>query len=895
MKSLTVNELREAFLGFFEQRGHQRIPSASLVPHGDPTLLFTSAGMVQFKPYFTGAAEPPSPRMTTVQKCFRTTDIEDVGDASHLTMFEMLGNFSIGDYFKQEAVEWAWEFLTEVLEIDPDKLWITVFTDDDEAFALWEGIGVPTARIFRYTAEQGNFWPAPPVPVGPCGPCSEVHFDFGETPGCEHCSDGSCHPDVECGRFLEIWNIVFTQLYQDEDGKQTPLPANNVDTGAGLERIAWVLREGQSVYDTDELRAVIARVEELSDQPYDHAQAPQVAAAMRAISDHARALAFLISDGVLPSNEGRGYVLRRVLRRAIYFGYTIGLRDAFMDRVADAAVDAAVQWYPEIEQQRDFIRRVISVEEARFQSTLSRGLDLLDEVMARESAAKQVPGRDIFTLYDTHGLPPELTLEVAAARGYSVDQAGFDAEMEAQRVRSRGDVATFDLENEERVQRFAALGVTSEFLGYDVLTTESTLTAIVAGEGAVDRLAAGQQGEIALAATTFYAESGGQVGDHGEIVTPGGRFRVDDTQLYGEAIVHRGEVTEGEIATGETAETRVDPEYRTACARNHTATHLLHAALRSVLGSHVRQAGSYVGPDRLRFDYTHPEAPGAETLREVQRLVNARIRDDITQQTQELPYEEAIERGAIAFFEDRYSTNVRVVEYCEARGHSHAPGECFSRELCGGTHLDSTGQVGSLQLVADSSIGAGLRRIEAVTGPEAEAYVEQRLDILDALSQRFKVPAREVPDRIDALEEQLAAERKRAEAYERKASASAADDLSSQAEQIDGVSVLVARVEASSADALRLLADGLRASLGSCFIALGTESGGRPMLLVAATDDVVERGLHADEIIREAAAVVGGGGGGRPQLAQAGGRDAAKLDEALAVALAAAKERLASA
>ncbi len=895
MKSLTITELREAFLGFFEQRGHQRIPSASLVPHGDPTLLFTNAGMVQFKPYFTGAAEPPSPRMTTVQKCFRTTDIEDVGDASHLTMFEMLGNFSIGDYFKQEAVEWAWEFLTQVLEIDPDKLWITVFTDDDEACAIWEGIGVPAARIFRYTAEQGNFWPAPPVPVGPCGPCSEVHFDFGETPGCEHCADGSCHPDVECGRFLEIWNIVFTQLYQDEDGKQTPLPANNVDTGAGLERIAWVLRSGQSVYDTDELRTVIARVEELSDQPYDHAQAPQVAAAMRAISDHARALAFLISDGVLPSNEGRGYVLRRVLRRAIYFGYTIGLRDAFMDRVADAAVDAAVQWYPEIEQQRDFIRRVISVEEARFQSTLSRGLDLLDELMARESAGKQVPGRDIFTLYDTHGLPPELTLEVAAARGYSVDQAGFDAEMEAQRVRSRGEVAIFDLENEERVQRFAALGVASEFLGYDVLTTESTLTAIVAGESAVDRLAAGERGEIALAATTFYAESGGQVGDHGEIVTPGGRFRVDDTQLYGEAIVHSGEVTEGAIATGETAETRVDPDYRMACARNHTATHLLHAALRLLLGSHVRQAGSYVGPDRLRFDYTHPEAPGAETLREVQRLVNARIRDDIAQQTQELPYEEAIERGAIAFFEDRYSTNVRVVEYCEARGHSHAPGECFSRELCGGTHLDSTGQVGSLQLVADSSIGAGLRRIEAVTGPQAEAYVEQRLDTLDALSQRFKVPAHEVPDRIDALEAQLAAERKRAEAYERKASASAADDLSSQAEQIEGVSVLVARVEASSADALRLLADRLRASLGSCFIALGTESQGRPMLLVAATDDVVERGLHADEIIREAAAVVGGGGGGRPQLAQAGGRDAAKLDEALAVALAAAKERLASA
>ena len=897
MNSLSVNELREAFLSFFEERGHQRIPSSSLVPHGDPTLLFTSAGMVQFKPYFTGAEEPPSRRMASVQKCFRTTDIEDVGDSSHCTFFEMLGNFSIGDYFKREAIEWAWGFLTDVLAIEPQRLWATVYLDDDEAFDLWRERGIPPERILRYTAEQGNFWPNLET-VGPCGPCSELHYDFGQTSGCPQCDDGSCHPDIECGRFLEIWNLVFTTLYQDEQGVQTPLPANNVDTGAGLERIAWVLQGANSIYETDELRGLLARVEEISGRVYDRAESPDVARAQRAISDHARAIAFLVSDGVLPANEGRGYVLRRVLRRAVYFGHTIGVREPFLERVIDTAVDATGVWYPEVEQQRDFIRRVAGVEEARFQSTLARGLELLDEVIEREQESRNIPGRDMFVLYDTHGLPPELTVEVAATRGYSVDQDGFDAEMEDQRARSRGETSTFDLAGEEHAQRYASLGVSSEFRGYDALDGQSEVLTLVAGEQPVERLEKGVRGELVLAATTFYPEGGGQVGDRGEVITGDGRFRVDDTKQYGDAIAHLGEVVEGAIAVGDRAESRVDPELRANSARNHTATHLLHAALRSILGSHVRQAGSYVGPDHLRFDYTHPEAPAAEQLREIQRLVNARVREDIARETIEFPYEEAIERGAIAFFEDRYATRVRVVEYCQSRGHGHEQphsghGGCFSRELCGGTHLDSTGQVGSLQITSDTSIGAGLRRIEAVTGAEAERFVEHRLDVVSELAHRFRVPAEEVLERVTVLEEQLAAERRHASELAQRASSEVADDLVASAEECDGVRVLVARVETDSADALRPLADRLRERLGSAFITLGAEVDGRPLLLAAATSDVAERGLRADEIVREAAALIGGGGGGRPQLAQAGGRDLSKLDAALDVARRAARERLA--
>ncbi len=887
---MKVDELRQAFLTFFEERGHRRIPSSSLIPHGDPTLLFTTAGMVQFKPYFMGLEDAPASRLTSIQRCFRTTDIEEVGDDNHLTMFEMLGNFSIGDYFKDEAVDWAWEFLTGVLGIDPSRLRATVFVDDDYAFDLWTKKGLEPERIHRYTAAQGNWW-GPPGDTGPMGPCSEVFYDWGVTAECSECADGTCHPDVDCGRFLEIWNLVFMTYYREEDGSQTDLPAANIDTGAGLERLTSVLTGNKNVYETDELRQVVAVAERISGRPYDPAESPEVAFALRAMTEHARALAFLVTDGVLPSNEGRGYVLRRLLRRAVYFAHKIGVRDPFLAELAGAAIDHSRAANPELEQQREFIRRIATVEESRFRQTLERGLDLLDEIMTREQESRRIPGRDAFTLYDTHGLPLELTLEVAFGAGYEVDRAGFEAEMAAQRERSRGE-EQFQSREDDRAQRYASLDLDSVFMGYGAVTHESAVLLVTPS-----KIEEAQPGEVVLAETPFYPEGGGQVGDRGEIRTESGVFEVQDTHRYAGAIVHIGVMRSGSIeqGVGLTAQATVDAARRVDTARNHTATHLLHAALRSVLGTHVRQAGSYVGPDRLRFDYTHPEAPTDAERRQIQGIVAQKVRADIRSATFELEYQEAMDRGAIAFFEDRYTDRVRMVEYCDSRGldpeHRHTS-ECYSRELCGGTHLDSTGQVGSFVVVSDTSIGAGLRRIEALTGAAAGAYIEGRLAVLDDLARHFRVPAEEVPERIEALEQSLEEARKRAQEASRRASASAADDLVGQATEVGGAQLLVARVTAEDAGALRPMVDRLRQQLRSSFIVLAADIDGKPNFIAGATDDLVARGVRADEVVKIAAGIAGGGGGGRPQLAQAGGRDASKIDEALAAAREAATSRL---
>ncbi|MDP2948079.1 MAG: alanine--tRNA ligase [Chloroflexota bacterium] len=927
--------IRDTFLRFFQERGHKVMPSAPLVPLGDPTLLFTSAGMVQFKPYFEGRAKPPARRLTSVQKCFRTSDIDSVGDAAHLTFFEMLGNFSVGDpygwppvaapgaitgdrpYFKAEAIPWAWELVTgkDWFAMPKERLWAAVYLDDDEAFDLWRQVGVPAERIVRY-GEEHNYWFS--GDVGPCGPCSELHYDFGPTPAsagggcasgaCPECQRGVCHPAVDCGRFLEIWNLVFMTYFQHPDGSRTDLPARNIDTGMGLERTAAVLQGKRSVYETDLFAPIICRIEELSGRRYGQDEATD--RAMRIVAEHTRAAAFLIGDDktpVLPSNEERGYAVRRVLRRAIYFGqHHLGLDRPFVADVTSAVVEHMGQAYPELRQQRDFALRILQPEEQRFEETLSRGEELLDQVLARQhgDGSKAICGEDVFLLHDTYGFPMELTREIARERGFTIDEEGFEALMEAQRERAR---AAQKLGPEEAAAIYSGLAhLETPFLGYETLTCQTTVVALLAQRRdrasppspeaesarrtalsradlkvgpyeAVDGAEAPADIELILHQTPFYAEAGGQVGDTGEIVGPHGRVQVEDTQRAAERlIVHRGRVVEGRIAVNDAVVAQVDEARRRDTMANHTATHLLHAALRRVLGSHVRQAGSLVTPDRLRFDFTHVEALKPEELAEIQRLVNDRIRANLPVTTRQSSFDEAMSEGVLAFFDEKYGDQVRVVEVKE-------DGERFSGELCGGIHCSATGQIGLCLVVGESSIGAGMRRIEALTGRGAETYVQAQLAALESTSRRLGAAPADLESKAATLLAELEGERKRAQGLERALATPAAQALAGEVDVVGGVSVLAARVDAPSQDTLRHMGDVLRHRLGSCVIVLGSVLDGRPAFMAMVTPDLVKRGLHAGHILKQVAAAAGGGGGGHPEMAQGGGTDARKLDEALAL------------
>ena len=865
---MTSDELRASFLDFFKEKGHKIIPSSSLIPQGDPTLLLTTAGMVQIKPYFLKEAVPPAPRLASCQKCFRTTDIESVGNATHLTFFEMLGNFSVGDYFKQEAIAWAWEFVTRRLKLPPQRLWITIFVDDDEAFNFWRELGIPKQKILR-SGEKDNFW-GPAGSSGPCGPCSEIHYDFGEGVGCMR---ASCGPNCDCGRFSEIWNLVFTQYNQDEQGNRTLLPSPNIDTGMGLERTAAVVQGKTSLYETDLFVPLIKRITELSRKKYGSGE--ETDNAMRIVVEHARGITFLIADGVIPSNEGRGYVLRRLLRRTALFGRRLGMAQPYLAEMAEATIKLMGHIYPEIAERQDFITKVVELEEERFGETLSVGLELLDRTMEEVASKKKgvISGKEAFKLYDTFGFPVELTKEIVAKSGFLVDLEGFEKEMEKQRERARA-AHKFDVTLKESAQLADQLGIKeTPFVGSRSLKHKSVLISLFVNSKSVEEIKEGQEASLVLETTPFYGEMGGQVGDTGQIRGRSGRFSVTNAvRVPPNITVHQGYMSQGGLALGDKVEAAVDEERRLDIARNHTATHLLQFALRQVLGKHVEQRGSLVAPDRFRFDFSHLEALEAEEMERVQRLVNEKIRQNLPVYDEELPYKKAISEGAIALFDEKYGDVVRVLKI------GRPP---ISLELCGGTHVRATGEVGLFQITAEMSIGAGLRRIEAISGRGAEEWLKERLLSLEAIARSLGTTTEEVQDKLSDVVAELDKERQQTLALERELAKREVESLLTQTEVVNGVRILVAKVASSRMQILREMSDLLRDKLKSAVIVLGTIYEDKPAFIAAVTPDLVAKGYHAGEIIRQVANVTGGGGGGKPGLAQAGGKYKDKLDEAL--------------
>ena len=872
MQGMSAAEIRQRFLRFFERHGHTVVPSSSLIPKDDPTLLFTNAGMVQFKDVFTGKEKVPYKRATTAQKCMRAggkhNDLENVGKtARHHTFFEMLGNFSFGDYFKREAIGFAWTFLTEELGLPRERLWATIYRDDEEAFALWQEVaGLPPERIIRL-GEKDNFWAM--GDTGPCGPCSELVYDRGEEYGCgEGCAIGAC----DCDRWLEVWNLVFMQFNRDESGRLSPLPRPSIDTGMGLERIASVLQGVSSNFDTDLFRPLIRAVEEMTGRTYDPGEG---GFPFRVIADHARACTFLVADGVLPANEGRGHVLRRILRRAVRFGRVLGLQEPFLYRLVDTVGEVMGAAYPEVRQRAEYVARVIRAEEERFFRTLDQGMEILADVIrrTRERGDGVISGEDAFVLYDTYGFPLDLTEDAAAEAGLRVDREGFERAMAVQRQRAR---AARDVEEgwdpDSPLARALADEPATDFTGYERLEDEGTVRLLVQEDRPVERAAAGQEVGVILDRTPFYAERGGQVGDTGWLESSRARVQVLDTQpLPGGRILHRARVVEGTLEAGDRVRARVDAARRAAIMRNHTATHLLHAALKRVLGEHVNQAGSLVAPDRLRFDFTHFEAPAPDQLRAVEDEINRVILAGLPVRWYWTSLEEALEAGAVALFGEKYGREVRVVQIGD-----------YSLELCGGTHVTSTSDVGLFKFTAEGSVAAGVRRVEAVTGWSTLEYVRSREAVLDRLAGTLRVPVEELPRRLEALlEAQRESERQLRQLRSRLAR-QAADGLLAAAPEAAGVRVVVGELPVDDPEILRETADYVRQRAGEAAVLLGARAGERALLVAAVTRGALGRGLHAGRLVAEVARRVGGGGGGRPDLAQAGGRQPERLPEALA-------------
>jgi alanyl-tRNA synthetase len=864
----SAREIRETFLRFFESKGHTRVPSASLIP-SDPTLLFTNAGMVPFKRVFTGEETRPYKRAATTQKCLRVSgkhnDLEEVGRSlRHHTFFEMLGNFSFGDYFKQDAIRFAWELVTERFGLAPERIAVTVFREDDEAAEIWEReIGVPPGRIYRLD-EADNFWAM--GDTGPCGPCSEIYLDRGPVSGV---TDDD--PSKDSGRFLEFWNLVFMQFVRDGAGRLTPLPRPSVDTGAGLERTAQVLSGLASNYDTDLFVPILARAQELSGVRLG--ADPEKDVSLRVVADHARAVSFLIGDGVLPSNEGRGYVLRRILRRAARHGVLLGLERPFLHAVAEVVIDEMGEAFPELSERRAYITDRVRREEERFLETLGKGLALLEgeirELRAR--GGTQLPGAVLFKLYDTYGFPLDLTQDILRGERLAADEAGFGAEMEAQRARSReawkgsGDAGVAE------VYGRIASDLATTFVSYDTLEHEAEIRALLVAGRLADEAAAGAEVELVVGETPFYAESGGQVGDRGVIETAGGRALIHDTQRpSGELVVHRGQVVAGRVRVGETARLAVDREAREATVRNHSGTHLLHAALRAVLGPQAVQKGSLVSPERLRFDFTHDAPLTDEQIERIEDLVNAWIEANDSGRVRQMGYREAIDAGAIAMFTEKYGDRVRVVSFGGV-----------STELCGGTHAKATGDIGLLQIVSQSAVAAGVRRVEALTGLGALRFVRERDRALRRVGELLRVPPQQAPERLEKLlEERREKEREIAELKRARHRGPAAAEAEAPLREIGGVRVLVREVEGVDGRELRELVDDLRGQLKSGVVLVASKQEGRVSLALGVTPDLRER-VKAGDLVREIAAIVGGKGGGRPDFAQAGGSAPEKLPEAV--------------
>ncbi len=881
MQAFGVNELRRKYLEFFESKGHLKMNSFSLVPHNDNSLLLINAGMAPLKPYFTGQEIPPRRRVTTCQKCIRTGDIENVGKtARHLTFFEMLGNFSFGDYFKHEAINWSWEFLTKVIGMDPDRLYPSIYADDDEAFNIWtKEVGVPADRITRfYRDENGdcdNFWEHG---AGPCGPCSEIYYDRGIKYGC---GKPDCKVGCDCDRYMEVWNNVFTQFESDGHHHYTELKQKNIDTGMGLERLAVVVQDVDSVFDIDTMKAIRDRICALAGVEYQVNEKDDVS--IRLITDHIRSVTFMASDGITPSNEGRGYVFRRLLRRAARHGRTLGIDGLFLAKLAQTVIDCSKDGYPELEEKKELILKVLTTEEENFNKTIDQGLKILSDMEDKltASAGTTLSGSDAFKLYDTYGFPIDLTVEILEEKGFSVDMDGFKSEMEEQKRKAReARKETNYMGADATVYDKIDTSITSEFVGYDTLAADSDITVLTTETDLVTELTEGQKGTIIVDKTPFYATMGGQQGDTGIIIAGESEFEVEDTiKLKGGRIGHVGTVVTGSFNVGDKVTLKVDEGNRADTAKNHSATHLLQEALRIVLGSHVEQAGSLVTPDRLRFDFTHFSAMTADELAKVEKIVNDKIAESITVETNVLPIEEARKTGAKALFGEKYGDTVRVV----------CMGD-FSKEFCGGTHVSNTSAIGAFKIVSESGIAAGVRRIEALTGNAVFAYYKNIENSYNEICKVLKATPANVTEKIAHLQAELKALASENESLKSKAAGAAMGNVLDKVEDVNGVKFLGVSLEGVDMNELRNLGDDLKSKLGSGVIVLASVNEGKVNLMVAATDDVVAKGAHAGNIIKAAAPKVGGGGGGRPNMAQAGGKNPSGINEALE----AAREALAS-